>query len=497
MDTLFLGIDAGTTKIKAVLFNQRGEELKLARRTPKLQREGNDYVTQDMNDVWINVVDAIKEVVCGCEKQGEIKAIGITAQGDGLWMIDKAGKSLQNAVSWIDGRAKGYIEKWKDQGIAGASGRIVFAGSPLAFAAWYYDNEPAVMEKAEKVLFCKDWVKYCLTGQIVTDPTDLSDASLIKYTESSYSKELLDQFGTGGLVDLLPDIKGSTDIIGHVSKQAAKETGLREGIPVANGLIDVVATAIGSGVFESGQAASIIGTTLYNEIIADKISESVLAAESPPSVISHATADKKLLTYGTMTGAPNIDWFIQQAYSNTMTFEEAEKIIKEIPTGSNGIVYLPYLGAGGERAPFVKATASAQFYGVKAFHTKDHMLRAVYEGVACSMKDCYAHFPEMPSTIRLSGGGSACHTWCQMFADCVGSTIETVKGNEIGALGAVITAAVGIGFFSNINEGISEMVRVNKSYETRSTEFEKYNRIYEVYKRLYMSLWNIWDMKFI
>lgn len=496
MDALFLGIDAGTTKIKTVLFDQKGNELKFARRqmAPVYNDFGN--VLADMNEVWNMVVETIREVTQDSKQFGEIKAIGITAQGDGLWMLDKDKKPFHPAVLWLDGRATSYINRWNREGILNASGRVVFAGSTLPYSVWHYDNEPDTMKKAKHVLFCKDWIKYCLTGKIVTDPTDLSDASLIRASEGEYNGELLGKFHAEQLLELLPPIAGSTDVVGYVSEAAAEATGLEARIPVVNGAIDVVCTAVGSGVYERDTAVSIVGTTVYSEMATDSLDLMEDAGDTPPSVICHAAKDRWLLAYGTMMGAPNVDWFMREMFHGELSFEDAERRIKKIAAGADGIIFLPFLAEGGERAPFVKSTASAQFYGMKAHHSIDHMLRAVYEGVALSMKDCYEHFPEKPTSIRLSGGGSASDIWCQIFADCAKRPVETIYGNEVGARGAAIAAGVGVGFFSDVSEGIREMVKVKRTFEPNEEACEKYDRIYAVYTELCRRLWDVWDMEY-
>ena len=495
MQAIFLGIDVGTTKVKSVLFDENGRELKLARRNtaPKCSSDGS--MLQDMYLMWDMVAETIAEVIQNITDYGEIKAIGITAQGDGLWLIDKAGKPLADAMLWTDGRAAPYISKWQDQSILGASGRVVFAGSPLALSAWNYDHCQSIMDQAKNFLFCKDWIKYCLTNTISTDRTDLSDASLISVRTRDYDYGLLDMFGVPKLKNLLPPIRPSHEIIGTVTPEAAAKTGLKAGIPVINGMIDVAAAAIGNGVINSMDACSIIGTTVYNEIVVDNLDIIGHPDGKTASTICHALEDRWLLTLGTMVGTPNLDWFIREFYSNICDLATIEQSLKKIGPGSGGIIFHPYLGQGGERAPFVKPSAAAQFFGLKIHHTREHMLRSVYEGIAYSMKDCYEHFPVLPNTIRLAGGGSNSEFWCQMFASCVGLPVQIMEGNEIGARGAAIAAAVGSGSFSSYQDAINQMVHVNKTYEPIDAEFQIYDENYELYKDLYTDVWNAWDKR--
>jgi erythritol kinase len=499
MEALFLGIDAGTTTIKAGVYDLKGNEVSLAARSTKPVRTPEGSVQQDMNAEWREVAATIREVVNNCQSRGQIQAIGVTAQGDGLWMLDEKRQPVQPAVLWIDGRSRVLIERWDRAGILDKSGRVVFAGSPLAFSAWFYENQPEVMAKARHILFCKDWIKYRLTGELATDETDLSDASLINVRARQFSPELLKVFGVEPLLELLPPVFKSTDIIGYVTEEAAAATRLPVGIPVVNGMIDVAASAIGTGVLEPSTACSIVGTTVYSEIVVDQVNGIGRKTENQPSLICHGQDDRWLLTAGTMLGTPNLDWFLEQFYPHErrLSLADPELVaeLQQIPAGSDGIIFHPYLGEGGERAPFVKPTAAAQFFGLKAHHTRHHLTRAVCEGVAYSMRDCYDSFPIDPKFIRFAGGGSKSSFWSQIFASCVGKPIEVTYGDEIGAKGAAIIAAVGQGSFASLDEGMAEMVRVKTTYEPVPEEYQVYSEGFALYTTLRKSLWDIWDQR--
>ncbi len=497
MNDLFLGIDAGTTKIKAVVFDLEGKELTVVQGLPcPHYSDNNRRITQDMNSHWKITSDIIRQAVEKSSRYGEIKAVGVTAQGDGIWLLDKDGKPVDEAILWIDGRAHSYISKWEKEGIINRSGRVVFNGSMLALAAWLYDHNPERMQKAKKAIFCKDWIKYCLTGNLVTDITDLSDASLVEIHNPDYSKEHLKAFGVEAFMDILPPIAGSTEIIGTVTKAAAECTGLLPGTPVLNGMIDICATSIGNGVIEKGMACSIVGTTLFNEMVTDSLAYKEDSKYKNVSAVCGSQPGHWLLSLGTMAGAPNLDWFLREFFTcngKQAPFKELDKLVASVNAGADGVIYHPYIGEGGERAPFVKPSACAQFSGLKANHTKAHMLRAVYEGVALSMKDCYKCFPEKASVVRLAGGGTNSEQWVQMFADNINIPIETTCGTEIGARGVALMAAVSSGYFDSIQEGIKAMVKIKRKFEPDEKYAAIYEKNYSLYKKIYSSMWDVWD----
>jgi sugar (pentulose or hexulose) kinase len=496
MKALFLGVDVGTTTVKSALFDERGRELRLVSRNMQPKYLPNGRVMLSMEKLWDCVADIINETIAGSESLGEIIAIGVTAMGDGLWLLDDDGRPITDATLWVDGRAVDYINRWQDQGVIQASGRVVFAGSPLPLSAWYFDHMPLIMEQCSQVLFCKDWIKYCLTGIVATDQTDLSDASVIDVWSRNYSIQLLEKFGVPKLAELLPPIHPCTEIVGNVTKPASEKTGLPKGIPVVNGSIDVVASAIGTGVIDPLQACTVVGTTVYNSIVVDETNKIDLENQNAPSLICHAEKDLWLLSMGTMLGTPNLDWFIREFYAvsgELPSFATLEDSLKSIGPGADGIIFHPYLGQGGERAPFVKPSAAAQFFGLKSHHTREHMLLAVYEGIGFSMKDCYKHLPVQPKSIRIVGGGSASKFWCDIFANCAGMPVQVTYGKQVGALGAAILAAVGVNHFSGLHQATQSMVRIKDTYEPDPAKVKIFEESYALYKRLYESVWDLWD----
>lgn len=503
MSKYFIGIDAGTSLVKSVLFNMDGEELFVSKQKTEVLSPKPNWSEQDMTSVYEATILTLRSLVLQSNISAEdILAIGLTAQGDGCWMIDTDGNPLRNAILWSDGRAADIINQWQIEGISDKAysicGSTLFPGAQSAILKWLNDNEPENVSRMAYAFYCKDWIRYKLTGDIATDE---SDASLphLDIKNKVYSDKLLEYYGTKDLKHVLPKIIPSTDAISYITEEVSILTGLKPNTPLVTAPFDTIASSIGVGAIHGGDACSIVGTTCFNEVTMDT------PDTSPANVgmtIAHGIPNKWMKSLGAMMGTPNLDWFIDQIAEkyrdiaktiNINLFDYFESQIKNIPIGSHGIVYHPYLSSSGERAPFVKSTARAQFTGICTEHTKYDMLRAVYEGVAMEMLDCYKHMPGEINEVRLSGGGASSAFWCQMFADALGKVMKVPAGSEFGAKGSVINAAVALNIFESFDEAVAKMIKIERTYIPNMENHEKYEKLYEVYKDIYYAQWNVWD----
>ena len=172
-----------------------------------------------------------------------------------------------------------------------------------------------------------------------------------------------------------------------------------------------------------------------------------------------------------------------------------EEKVRKVPLGAEGVLFHPYINPGGERAPFVKSSAKAQFFGIGLRHSRWHLLRAIYEGVALAMVDCFANIPIEISEIAVSGGGARSDLWCQIFADAMGKKIKTSQTQELGALGAAMSAGLGIGIYGDVRDAVRKIVRTQKEYYPDSERHKKYQQLYELYKSLYQHVWGDWEFR--
>ncbi|MFQ6067683.1 MAG: FGGY-family carbohydrate kinase, partial [bacterium] len=504
-EKFLLGIDAGTSVVKAIIFDEQGEEVSSSSRRLSIETAKPGWAEQDMNEVWQAVRETIQESLKKSPLAvSNIAVVGISGQGDGCRLVDKHLKPVRKAILWLDGRAGEVVTNWEKEGtdLAGfrISGSVTFAGAPAAIIKWLEKNEPHSLKKAKHFLFAKDWIKLKLSGKVSTDPSDASRAPL-NIKDRVYSDELFKLFGLSAYQDLFPKIIPSFEVAGEVTSEASEATGLKEGTPIISGMIDVVATPVGLGAIYDGQAFSIVGTTCFNAVVTDQL---ILEPLGVGMTLVHGLPDKFIRGMPSMAGTPNLDWFIKEFCGSEVgqakkkegsLYEVLEEKVKEVPLGSGGVLYHPYINPGGERAPFVKPSARAQFFGISLRHTRWHLLRSVYEGVALSMLDCFKNIPVQISELALTGGGAKSSLWCQIFADVTGKTIKTLRTTELGALGAAIGSGVGIGIYPHMEDAVKRVVKFEKEYYPRQPHHQKYQKFYQLYQNLYRDVWANWDVR--
>lgn len=503
MEKYLIGIDSGTTSIKAVLFDLAGNEIdKKAYPLTGIFPEENQY-EEDMNEIWDKAKLCIRYLTCKYPAES-IVGLGITAQGDGLWLVNENGEPVRNGACFCDGRAADIVDKWVDDGTCDRlfelTGTRIFTGNQNGIVKWMEAHEKESIERARYFLHLKDYLFYKLTGEITTDATDQS-LILIDPNTRQYLDEAFRICGLEKYRNKYPPIRSAAENAFPVSQKAAEELGLHREVLVTSGPMDVAACALGSGVIERGHCCSIIGTAALHEMVIDRpLSDNVKAGMT----VTHVMEDRWLRLMASLAGTPNIEWMLDTIGKQLKLDAEAagediygfmEKKIAQVPIGSNGVMYHPYLLAGGERAPFTDSRARASYTGISVKHTLADILRATYEGVAFAMLDCYRHMPLAIEQVTLCGGGAKSTVWCQMFADTLGTRIVTVKGAELGAKGVIINNAVVQGYYQSYSDAVSKTVEVDRVFEPDMKKHDEYLRFYELYKRTYELIRETWKMR--
>ena len=489
-----IGLDLGTTNIKAVLFDTDGNELVVRNKPTNLIPSNGNWSEQDMNEVWSASVECIKGVVdSGVAWPDDILAIGFSGQGEGYWAIDADGNPVKLASLWNDGRAASSIANLTPEQVdvyTRTVGSNPGVSNSMMQLKWYKDNAPEYLEKAAHAFHAKDWVRYKLTGEAHCEVTDCS-VSQLNILNQEVAQNVYDALGIGECSKLYGKPLNSFDLAGHITAEAAKLTGLKEGTPVAAGALDVTITCVGVGAVNPGDVYAILGTTCCTGIVLDPSDVDITKKEQ--CVVSHPQKGLNLDIRATMAGTPNLDWVLAQI-SDTKDFAEIEKNMAEIPAGCEGLIYHPYLTESGERYPFYNPNARASFFGISKKTTRWHMVKAVYEGIAFMIKDCLDGF-DKPGRISLTGGGAKSAVWAQIIADVTGRETVTYEGSEFGCKGAAILAGVCCGQYSDIVEAAGKLCKVKQSFKPNPENVKVYNELYKLFRAIRINYMDLWDLR--
>ena len=504
-----IGVDAGTSVVKAVAFDQLGNEFCSHETAMRLRHPEPSWIEQDMDELWETVKVCLSKVAFQLrDRKREVAGVGITSTGDGTWIIDHDGRPVRGGILWCDGRAGKIVERLHARGIAHQAfelcGTSVFTGSQAAQLIWLREREPESLKKAQVIFHAKDWLFYRLTGLITSDETDES-LTMLRMATRQYDPELFRIFGIDDLYSKFPPVKPTVDNIGMLLPELAADLGFPEGLPVGSGPMDVAACALGTGAIEHGQASSILGTAGIHQVIME---EPILEPRMVGMTLCHGVKGRWMRMLAAMTATPNLDWFLKELGTGLRleprgvgreagkdTYECLEQIVHSVPAGSDGVIFHPYLFPGGERGPFVQPTARASFTGLSLNHTAKHLLRAVYEGVALATLDCYRHMPIDPKSVLLSGGGANSAAWCQIVADCLGKPVTVPEGSQFGAKGAALNVGIAVGAYKNAQDGVAQSVRIARLYEPNLQNTRLYHELYKVYKATAERQMDLWDLR--
>ncbi|NPV77714.1 MAG: carbohydrate kinase [Anaerolineae bacterium] len=498
-----LGIDVGTTLIKSALFDLDGHMVALSSAGVGLEHPSPGWAEQDMDAVWRATSQTIREAVQAADQSGgKIAAISTSGQGGGMWLIDRDGRPVRKGITWLDGRAGEFFPDWEKAGIIEeldeSTGYHTFPGvGPLLIFHWFKKHDPNILSKAYKTLWAKDWVKFKLTGVVATDESDPSNGHFLR-GERQFSEPLFEMLEVKEYMHLLPPIVPSWQVMGKVNAEAAAETGLQTGVPVASGAWDVSSTGLGAGCIREGQTLSILGTAgIHLSVSAAAPQEK----KAPYSACVHCVPGHWVVNSMAMTATSNLDWFIRESCqadkddaerTGKNFFEIINARVAASPVGAGGVIFLPFLQ--GERAPFVKPNARGVFFGISDATTRGDLLRSIYEGVAFSARHNYEVI-ERAIPIRevvLSGGGSKSAVWSQIVSDCTNKPMTIPAGEEFGALGAALNAGVAVGIYKDHREAASHL-SIARRHQPDTQNHALYQGYYEIYRQLIKNNWETWE----
>jgi len=500
--SLLIGVDIGTSGTKTVLFKEDGSVVSSAAIEYPLYQPQNGWAEQDPSDWWHAVYGTMQSVIrkSGC-RPSDIKGVGLSGQMHGLVMLDKAGNVLRKSIIWCDQRTAKECAEITEK--VGAKRLIEITANPAltGFTAskilWVRNNEPDVYAKCAHILLPKDYIRYMLTGEFATEVSDASGMQLLDIPGRCWSDEVLEKLAVDK--SFLAKVYESPEISGRLTKKAAELTGLKEGTPVAGGAGDNAAAAVGTGTVEDGKAFTTIGTS---GVVFAHTSKLSIDPKGRVHTFCCAVPGAWHVMGVTQAAGLSLKWYRDNFCHEEMDtaagmgvdpYYLMDKQAARIPIGSGRLIYLPYLM--GERTPHLDPDCRGVFFGLSAMHTKQHMLRAVMEGVTFSQRDSIEVLRGMGvqiSEMLACGGGGSSPLWRQMLADVYGCPVKTVISKEGPALGVAILAGVGTGVYKSVQEACREVIRTNPPQEPvqeNSTEYEKY---YKIYRELYPALKGIY-----
>ncbi len=492
--SLLLGLDAGNTVIKAVLFDSTGRQLAMSKRDGVSTTPAPGYVERDLNELWTNAAAVIAECLEKADASpGAIAAIGCAGHGNGLYLIDAAGEPVL-AIQSLDSRAAALADELGANGNAGKlhalSLQAPWPSQTPTLLAWVRRYASTLYARTATAFYCKDYVTFRLTGRRVSDVSDMSGAGFLRLPDCSYDQDLLEAYDLADSRSKLPDLADPVDVVGHVTTEAAAATGLSEGTPVVAGLFDVIASALGSGAVDAGQASIIVGTWSINQVIATGI-----VRDPRIFMTSVFGKDRVMAIESSATSAANLEWYVGELVQRDGHHVDAFGMVNaraaSVEPRADDPYYHPYLY--GSR---LGSDRRAGFYGIAGWHHEGHLLRALFEGVTF---EHMRHIDVLRSaglrfdSAILSGGGARSPIWRQMFADVLGIPIAAAQCSETGALGAAIAAGVGAGLFADLETGVRTMTGRAAELEANPDRAAHYAERYRTFRAITEAMKPLWQ----
>ena len=469
MSKNLLGVDFGTTALKACLFNEQGEMLASESAQYKLITKG-DFVEFNADDFFNIFSNTVKKIT----DKYTVDAMSVDTQGETLIALDKDGKPLMNAIIWLDNRAEKQAKDMQDyfglETIYNLTGQAeIPAGYPAPKIKWLKENLPEVFNNADKFLLLEDYIIYRMTGVFVSSKSLYSSSLLMNVQTGEYISEVLSWLGISE--KQLPKLHESGVAVGDYN-----------GIKVVTSALDQIAGITGAGVTSTGIMSETTGTALAVCALTDKF---------PPyydglkvSIYYVKKGVYCLLMWAPTAGA-TLEWFKNNFYS-AMSLKDIDIEANNVPEGSEGLICLPHLC--GTVMPENNSNAKGVFFGMELKHTRAHFARSIMESVAYMIREYVEYMGVSVEEIRSMGGGAKSKLWCGIKSNVLNKKIVTLKQNETACLGSAIFAGVGIGIYSDVQSATEQLVSIDKTYQPCESD---YTNIYVNYKEVEKKLMKI------
>ncbi|HAF62044.1 MAG TPA: xylulokinase [Anaerolineaceae bacterium] len=488
-----LGFDLGTTSLKGSLFKESGEVVCTQTCNYPILVPYVGFAEQDPQVWWegfINVCRSMKKQFPA--EMDQVAGIGLCGQMHTQVYLDAQDRIIRPAITWMDQRSSQIADRIKKDDFAcdllmRETGNFATTTYTALHMKWVQENQPEIWSRTAHVLVAKDYLKYKLTGRMVTDYAEASGTLLFNVQKEVWSSDVFDYFAIPK--DYFPEVMPSDSMIGTVSKEASQLTGLKVGIPVVNGSSDNSASALGAGMTEAGQVTLILGTAGVISVCSDQ----PLVDPKDRTMCWHYCLPNKWITLGIMqTAGESLEWFKntfdpsdQLLLADDDIFKKYNEIAETIPEGCEGLTFLPYLN--GERTPYWDADARGVFFGINLKSSKAHFIRAVMEGVSFAFRNNIETVESLGikiNEVRAVGGGLKSKLWLEILGKVLQKPIATVSVADTANLGNILLCGRALGLYSSYKDTVDKIVTTDQHVFFPGGS-EQYGKQYHLFLDLY------------
>ena len=497
--TYLLGINIGTTRIQAALFNELGRVINIAEYECTLNITNTNYVEIDVNDYWLACINAIRTILNASKiKPSNIAAIAVSSHGETLVPLDKEGKPLRKAIVWLDKRSLKECRLIRKEFEADLIFKVtgqpdVIPVWPATKILWIKNNEKKIFEKTNKFLFIEDYINYKLSGSFITEYSISSSSLLFDIQKEQWWPEMLKFLGLDETQ--LSELKPSGSYIGNITYEASKETGLNIKTEVATGAFNQAAAAIGAGGIKPGMITERTEDALA---IVAPIEKPIYDPMRKIPCHHHAINKAYFLLPWSSTAGMALRWFRDEFLKsekdvanaiNMNPYKLLELEAERVPAGSHGLIFLPYLM--GAECPEFDPSAKGVMFGITLRHTKAHFIRAIMESVAYMLRrniELLEGLGIKVDKIISIGKGAENPLWMQIKSDVTNKVILSPRFKQTASLGAAILASVAAKKFNTIEEACKSMVHIKDNFIPNPKNWKVYDKLYKIYLNLYDNL---------
>lgn len=504
---VLIGIDAGTSVIKAVAFTADGDELASRNRSNHYVTLAGGGVEQGIQRTLDDTLAVLAELVAGEPAiAAQVVGIAVTGQGDGTWLVDANHQPVHDAWLWLDSRSAdearaieampAYAE------VYARTGTGVNVCQMRTHLVWMQRHAPELLRRAATAYHCKDWLYHGLTGERATDPSE-GVFTFGSFVTRDYDDAVVDALGLDAVRHLLPPVVDGMETSAPLSAAAAKQVGLPCGLPVTLGYVDVICNALGGGLFsaDATPGLSIVGSTgMHMRLV--RHADDVVLNDSRSGYTMCFPGGGYAQMQSNMAATLNIDWLVDTvidinrfAGHETTRAALLPRLDAAVASATPGrVLYHPFISQAGERGPFTDPTARASLVGLDSATDFASLARAVYEGLALAARDCFDAMGERPDEVRLSGGAARSRELRTIMAAVLGRPLRVVERDESGAAGACMIAATGLGLYDSLEACSAEWIdsRLGEIQHPDAALVDVYDTLAPVYRQSREALADTW-----